>query len=58
MERSTKRSRSSGAYNARFAGDVFLHEQNPEDGPIARQQTSEEAWKRPPSASLRAEVSV
>jgi hypothetical protein len=42
----------------RFAGQVFAHEQNPEDGPIARQQTSEEAWKRPPSASLRAEVSV
>lgn len=58
MERSTKRSRNSGAYRARFAGDIFLHENDPEDGPVARQQTSVEAWKQPPSASLRAEVSV
>lgn len=58
MERSSKRSRSSGAYVPRFAGQIFAHEQDPEDGPTARRQTSEEAWKRPPSSSLQAEVSI
>jgi hypothetical protein len=42
----------------RFAGEVFSHKGNPEDGPIARRLTSEIAWKQPPSASLRAEVST
>jgi hypothetical protein len=47
-----------GEYNARFAGEIFAHLNNPADGPTARKQTSEVAWKRPPSSSIRAEVSV
>lgn len=45
-------------YIARFAGDIFLHENNPVDGPALRRLASEVAWKRPPSASVRAEVST
>jgi hypothetical protein len=52
------RNRSSNRYISRFAGEVFAHEGNPDDGPTARRLTSEVAWKQPPSASLRAEVSV
>lgn len=47
-----------GTYVARFAGEVFAHEKNPQDGPTARRLTSEVKWKQPPSASLRAEVSA
>ena len=56
-QRSRGREASDG-WISRFAGDVFLHAGDPEDGPLARKLTSEVAWKQPPSASLRAEVSV
>lgn len=50
--------RNQQRYVPRFAGEVFAHEKNPVDGPTARRLTSEVAWKRPPSASVRAEVST
>lgn len=50
--------RQKQPYIARFAGDIFLHENNPADGPALRRLASEVAWKRPPSASVRAEVST
>lgn len=42
----------------RFAGEVFAHAHNPKDGPVARKLISTVAWKQPPSASVRAEVST
>lgn len=54
-----QRSREGGdGFTPRFAGDVFLHAQDPDDGPMARKLTSEVKWKQPPSASVRAEVSA
>jgi hypothetical protein len=58
MNRPTRRGDRGGAYVPRFAGEVFDHINDPEDGPTARKLTSTVAWKQPPSASLRAEVSV
>jgi hypothetical protein len=56
---STRRTRRHDEkYGMRFAGEVFAHEGNPQDGPVARKLTSEIAWKQPPSAKLKAEVSV
>jgi len=52
------RNRSDSGWVSRFAGEIFAHLNNPADGPTARKQTSEVAWKRPPSSSIRAEVSV
>jgi hypothetical protein len=49
--------RNSGRYIARFAGQVFEHENNPADGPFHRKLASEVAWKRPPSASIQSELS-
>ena len=45
-------------YTPRFAGEVFAHMNNPKDGPMLRKLASEVAWKRPPQASVRAEVST
>lgn len=49
-----------GRYINRFAGDALINEglKSDSDGPRARKLTSEVAWKRPPSASVRAEVSA
>jgi hypothetical protein len=58
QSRPSRRGDRGDHYVARFAGEVFSHKGNPEDGPIARRLTSEIAWKQPPSASLRAEVST
>ena len=46
-----------GIFVPRFAGEAFAHEGNPSDGPLARRHTSQEVWKQPPSAALRAQVS-
>jgi len=56
--RPSRRGDRGGRFVPRFAGEAFAHEGNPEDGPTARKLTSEVKWKQPPSASLRAEVSV
>jgi hypothetical protein len=45
-------------YVARFAGEAFVHRDNLPDGPMARRLISDVAWKRPPSATVRSEVSV
>ena len=60
MDRPQRSGDRGGRYIARFAGDVFLNEGLPShgDGPRARKLTSEVAWKQPPSASVRAEVSA
>lgn len=48
---------SSRRYIPRFAGEVFAHMGNPKDGPMLRRLASQVAWKAPPQASVRAEVS-
>lgn len=50
--------RKRGRFVPRFAGEAFAHDGNPDDGPIARKLTSTIAWKQPPSASVKAEVST
>lgn len=52
------RRRMGGRFVPRFAQEVFRHEGSPEDGPVARKLVSTVAWKQPPSASVRAEVST
>jgi hypothetical protein len=54
------RNPNSDGFVPRFAGDVFRHQGlNAEsDAPTARRLTSEVAWKRPPSASIRSEIST
>lgn len=44
----------------RFAGEVFQHANlnSESDGPTARKVTSTVAWKIPPSASIRSEIST
>lgn len=42
----------------RFAGDAFRHANNPDDGPLARELISTIAWKQPPAAAVRAQVST
>lgn len=58
MNRPQRSGDRGNRYIPRFAGEVFAHEGNPQDGPVARKLTSEIAWKQPPSAKLKAEVSV
>jgi len=57
---SGRRNRPGENYGMRFAGEAFAHLDldSSGDGPTARKNTSTVAWKQPPSASLRAEVSV
>lgn len=47
-------------YVNRFAGDILRSHLSSaiDDGPYARRLTSEVTWKRPPSASVRSEVST
>lgn len=45
-------------YVPRFAGEAFAHDGSPPDGPALRRLVSEIAWKRPPSSTVRAEVST
>lgn len=52
------RRRMGGRFVSRFAQEVFRHEGSPDDGPVARKLVSTVAWKQPPSASVRAEVST
>lgn len=52
------RRRMGGRFVPRFAQEVFRHEGSPDDGPVARKLVSTVAWKQPPSASVRAEVST
>jgi len=54
------RNPNSDGYVARFAGDAFSHLglKSESDGPTARRVTAEAAWKKPPTASVRAEVST
>lgn len=58
--RPQRRGDRGGRYVPRFAGEAFQREQlGPDDGgPDARRLTSTVAWKIPPSASVRAEVST
>jgi len=59
-DRPQRRGDRGGTYVPRFAGEAFDHLDldSSGDGPTARKNTSTVAWKQPPSASLRAEVSV
>ena len=60
MNRPQRQGDRGGRYIPRFAGAAFLNDGLPSegDGPRARKLTSEVAWKQPPSASVRAEVSA
>jgi hypothetical protein len=48
--------KSGGSYVPRFAGEAFGHHGNPKDGPMLRRLASEVAWKQPPSAKIKAEL--
>jgi hypothetical protein len=45
-------------YQPRFAGDIFVHMRDSKDPPLLRKLASTVAWKTPPSARVRAEVST
>lgn len=45
-------------YVARFAGEAFGHDGNPDEGPDLRRLVATLAWKQPPSAKVRSQVSV
>lgn len=42
----------------RFAGEAFAHEGNPPDGPMLRRLASEVAWKKPPGADVKSQISA
>jgi len=42
----------------RYAGEAFLHMAGSHDVPRLRRLVSDEAYKKPPSASVKAEVST
>lgn len=44
-------------YIPRFAGEAFAHYGSLPEGPAYRRLVSEVAWKQPPSAKVRAEIS-
>ena len=54
------RNPNSDGFTSRFAGDVFRHQglAADRDGPTARRLTAEVAWKQPPAASLKSEIST